>query len=339
MDELFNLCRKTAVSGSEYYFAEYLKNEIFDKFCDETVIDNIGNLIAVINKGKNKKIMIEAHIDEIGLMVKNIDKDGFIHFVSIGGIDTAILPSMEVTIHGKSDIFGVIGAKPPHLQSKEEKEQKYKIEDLYIDTGFSNEELSEIVSLGDLISFVSEPINLCNNFFTSKSIDNRMGVYVLSECLKRLKGKNIDAEITGLCAAQEEVGCRGATVGSYKINPDYAFIVDVTHGISPYIDETMGFSLNSGIAVGIGPNLHSNYTNELISKCIENKIPYTLEVLNGNSGTDAWVIQTTKNGIPCVLLSAPLRYMHTSVETLCKDDIEKIINAICIMIKGGEKDA
>ena len=192
MNELFELCEKTAVSGHEFELSRFVENK-FSKFCDETEIDALGNVIGVINKGKTFKIMIEAHLDEIGLMVKNIDDKGFIKFVEIGGIDSSTLPGAEVTIHGKKDILGVIGAKPPHLQTKEGSEKPYKIEDLFIDTGYSYDEIIKFISIGDVISFISKPIALKNGYFCSKSIDNRMGVYVVGECLKRLKNKNIDA--------------------------------------------------------------------------------------------------------------------------------------------------
>ena len=338
MNELFDFCRKTAVSGNEYEFSKYLKEKIFDEFCDETSIDNIGNLIAVINKGESIKIMIEAHIDEIGLMVKSIDDNGFVHFAPIGGIDASILPSMEVTIHGKKNILGIIGAKPPHLQNKEERKKAYTIDDLYIDIGYTKEDALENISVGDVISFISEPIDLLNNLFSSKSIDDRMGVYVVYQCLKKLKDKKIDAEIIGLCAVQEEVGDRGATVGGYTINPDYVYVIDVTHATSPYVDKTYGYLLGNGVAIGVGPNLHGEYTKELILNCRALNIPHTIEILSDNSGTDAWTLQTLRNGIPCMLLSAPLRYMHTNVETVSKDDINSIIDAICTVVEGGESN-
>ena len=338
MEMLYELCRQVAVSGNEHNLAEYLRNS-FASFCDETIIDNIGNLIVTLNKNAGKRIMIEAHMDEIGLIVKRIDEKGFIKFAPIGGIDSAILPSMEVIVHGKKPVFGVIGAKPPHLMTKDEADKKYSLESLYIDTGYSFEELSAIVEIGDIITFNSEPKKLLNNRFSSKSIDNRMGICVVYECLKRLKEENIDVEITGLCAVQEEVGCRGAKVGGYNVSPDLAIVIDVTHGISPYINEEMGFPLDSGVAIGIGPNLSPEYTEKMINICKKYDLKYTLEVCNGNSGTDAWALQVSRSGIPCVLLSVPLRYMHTSVETASENDINVVIEAICAFVKEGVNNA
>ncbi len=334
MNKLFELCKKEGISGFEFEIGKYVRT-LFAQHCIETEIDALGNVIGILNKGKKPKIMLEAHLDEIGLMVKNIDENGFISFVEIGGVDAAILPSLEVYVHGKEQIFGVIGAKPPHLQEKDESEKTYKIENLFIDTGYNLEEIKKLVNIGDAITFSAKSTQLMGGKIATKSIDNRMGVYVLVECLKRLKNQNIDAEVVALASVQEEVGCRGAKVGAYKIEPDCAIIIDVTHGVSPYTTSTEGFELGSGVAIAVGPNLHPELTQKMIDVAENNKIPYTIEVCAGHSGTDAWQIQISKKGIPCILVSTPLRYMHTSVETVQMSDIDAVINIICKLIEGG----
>jgi endoglucanase len=290
-------------------------------------------VLGVIGKGGKKRVMIEAHLDEIGLMVKNIDEAGFVKFVPVGGIDPAILPATGVWIHGKKTIFGVIGAKPPHLQTEEDTKNKYTWDDLYIDAGYSYAEISEIVTIGDVISFPFKPKTLLNGCVSVKSVDNRAGVLIVLEVLKRLKNRNIGAEIVGLCAVMEEVGCRGATVGAYSAEPDFAVVVDVTHGRSPYVDEQDGFLLESGAAIGVGPNLHRGLTKRLMACADARNIPYTVEVCPGDSGTDAGPIQISRQGVPCVLASIPLRYMHTGVETVSVGDIEKTIDLICAFVE------
>lgn len=334
MNKLFELCKQEGISGFEFEVGKYVR-ALFAEHCIDTEIDALGNVIGILNKGKNPKIMLEAHLDEIGLMVKNIDKNGFISFVEIGGVDTAVLPSAEVYIHGKERVYGVIGAKPPHLQEKDESEKIYKIDNLFIDTGYNAEEINKIINIGDAITFSAKSTQLMGDKIATKSIDNRMGVYVLVECLKRLKKQEIDAEIIALASVQEEVGCRGAKIGAYKIEPDCAIIIDVTHGISPYTTSAEGFELGSGVAIAVGPNLHPELTEKIINIAKSNNIPYTIEVCAGHSGTDAWQVQITKKGISCILLSAPLRYMHTSVETVQMSDINAVINTICTFIEGG----
>lgn len=334
MNKLFELCKQEGISGFEYEIGKYVRS-LFAEHCGETEIDALGNVIGILNKGKKPKIMLEAHLDEIGLMVKNIDENGFISFVEIGGVDTAILPSAEVYIHGKERVYGVIGAKPPHLQEKDESEKIYKIDNLFIDTGYNADEVKALINIGDAITFSAKSTQLMGGKIATKSIDNRMGVYVLVECLKRLKNQNIDAEVVALASVQEEVGCRGAKVGAYKIEPDCAIIIDVTHGVSPYTTSTEGFELGSGVAIAVGPNLHPELTQKMIDVAENNNIPYTIEVCAGHSGTDAWQIQISKKGIPCILVSTPLRYMHTSVETVQMSDIDAVINTICTLIEGG----
>jgi len=334
MNKLFELCKQEGISGFEFELGKYVRS-LFDEHCTETESDALGNVIGILNKGKKPKIMLEAHLDEIGLMVKNIDENGFISFVEIGGVDSTILPSAEVYIHGKQRIYGVIGARPPHLQEKDESEKIYKINTLFIDTGYNADEIKKIVNIGDAITFSAKSTQLMGDKIAIKSIDNRMGVYVLVECLKRLKNQNINAEIVALASVQEEVGCRGARVGAYMLEPDCAIVIDVTHGISPYTTSTEGFELGSGVAIAVGPNLHPELTEKIIKVVEDNNIPHTIEVCAGHSGTDAWQIQITKKGIPCILVSTPLRYMHTSVETVQMSDIEAVIKTICTLIEGG----
>ena len=138
MRDLFELCNISGVSGFELEIGEKIK-EIFSTHCEKTEIDALGNVVGIIGEGNKKRVMLEAHIDEIGLMVKNIDENGFVSFAEIGGINPSVLPSSEVIIHGRERIYGVIGAKPPHLQSEEESEKRYKTDELFIDTGFNKE--------------------------------------------------------------------------------------------------------------------------------------------------------------------------------------------------------
>ncbi len=331
--ELIDLCGLAGISGFEYGISKHIQ-EIFGLHCEDTETDPAGNVIGIIGKGREKKILIEAHLDEIGLMVKSIDQNGFVSFVCVGGVNASVLPSAEVYIHGKERIYGVIGARPPHLQSEEESKNKYKIEDMYIDTGFSKDELEGLIQIGDPVSFACEPAALLGDKLSSKSIDNRAGVLCLINCMKRLKTKNTDCEIVFLAAVQEEVGLRGAKIGAYNINPDWAIIIDVTHAITPYTkDGDIAFELGSGAAVAVGPGMHPFITGKIMESA--KNIPYSLEVTPGNSGTDAWAIQTTKSGIGCALVSIPLKYMHSQVETVCMSDINAVSDIICYAVEGG----
>ena len=334
MDKLIQMCSLNSVSGNEFKMSSYIE-EYTKIFCDEVKTDSIGNVIAMINNNSNITVALEAHIDNIGLVVKEIDEKGFIKFVCSGGIDSSVLPTAEVIVHGKKDLFGIIGAKPPHLQTKDDNDNKKNVDEMYIDCGYDFENISKFVSVGDTITLLSKYNVLKDGFLTSGSLDNRIGCYIVSKCLKRLKTKKLSYNICGIYSVQEEVGCRGAKKAVSLAKPDIAIIVDVTFGISPYTDDEHGFEVGKGITVAVGPNLDRKLTNEFIKVCENNNIPYKKEVCSDHTGTDAWPIQISCEGVRCVLVSVPVKYMHTTVEMANKKDIQDAIEAICSALEGG----
>lgn len=335
-----NLSSLTGVSGYEQKNAEYISN-IFKKYCDNVYTDALGSLIAVrkadIKDGETpKKIMVEAHMDEIGLMITKTDEDGFLYFTSIGGIDTRILLASEVTVHGKKDIMGVIGAKPPHVQSADEQSSPVSADKLYIDTGYSRKEIEKIVSVGDTATFMNEFLTLKNDYISTKSQDDRSSVAVLVMVMDYLKNVKLPFDVYFVATVQEEVGTRGAKTAAYSINPDAAIAIDVCHGLTPDSSPLDAVNCASGTVVTKGPNIHPIFVKKLIECLNENGIKYTCDVAGGNTGTDAWAIQTAKYGIPTVLLSLPLKFMHTPVETLSLTDVKATAEAIGTFLKSVE---
>ena len=316
------------ISGNEFKISNVI-SDVLRPYADEVYSDKLGNVIAVKKCGKSDapKLMIEAHMDEIGLMVRDINDDGFIGFVNIGGVDSRILPGGEVIVHGTRDIKGVIGAKPPHLQTAEEAKKAIPMTDMVIDTGLKAEEVKELVSVGDAITVRGDFCTLLSGRVAGKSLDDRAGVAALVKVLESLDGKQLDCDIYAVAAVCEEVGGRGAAVAGYSIMPDIAIVIDVTHGLTPDNSKN-GFELGSGVAIAKGPNLHPNVTNRLISIAKEKEIKYTIEVEGGDTGTDAWILQVVGTGIATALLSIPLRYMHTTVETLDTSDVDALCDLI-----------
>lgn len=320
------------VSGSEYRISDEITS-FFKPYADEVFTDRLNNVIAVKRCGKENapSIMLEAHTDEIGLMVSEIDKSGFVKFVSVGGIDGRILPGCEVVIHAKEDISGVIGAKPPHLQAKGDADNAVAFSDMAIDTGLSAEEVKGKVSVGDAVSLKSGFSELLSGRVSGKCLDDRAGIAVLLKTLELLDGKELNADIYAVAAVCEEVGGRGAAVAGYAIKPDIAIAVDVTHGITPD-NSKRALEFGSGVAVAKGPNLHPFVTSRLIELADKGNIKYSIEVEGGDTGTDAWILQVSGTGIATALLSVPLRYMHTTVETIDTDDVysaAKLIAEFC----------
>ncbi len=323
---LEDLLKVPAVSGFEMGFTSVIR-DLMSSNCDEVTVDRFYNVTG-IKKGTKpdaKKIMITAHYDEIGFMVKSIDDRGFVKITGIGGIDGKILLAHEVMIHGKKDIFGVIGAKPPHLLSPEDRKKGIKLDELSVDTGMSGEKLKDIVSIGDVVTFKAPLFTLQDGKLSSKSFDNRCGVAALMGIMHELKHKPIESDIYFTATTQEEVGLRGATTAAFNINPDTAIIIDGCHGDMPDCPKDETYGLGKGPAIAVGPNLHRDLTNKMIEKAKELEIPYQIDVEPGDTGTEAWAIQVTRYVIPSLLVSIPLRYMHTTVETVHIADIENTI--------------
>jgi len=311
------------VSGHEEEVSSLIE-AVLSSYCDEVKKDSLGNLI-FLKKGskRNTKIMLAAHMDEIGLMVREIDDNGFVRFTNIGGVDQRTLLCQEVTIHGKEKIYGIIGVKPPHLTDDAERSKAIGIEDLMIDTGFKKADLENILSIGDVVTVNRRTVALKNDCMASKALDDRAGVAVLLECLKELKQLKHDIDVYCVATVQEEVGTRGATTSAYSINPDIGIAIDVGFGRTPELNQHETIELTKGPAITVGPNIHPKIFDHMKTIAKEQYIDYQIEIAAGPSGTDAWPMQVTRSGVATGILSIPLRYMHTSVETLSLSDIEK----------------
>lgn len=321
------------VSGFEYRITDSIK-ELISPYVDEVRTDALGNVIAVRKCGKEnaKRVMIEAHCDEIGLMITSIDERGFLTFSPVGGVDPRVLPASEVIVHGKRDIAGIIGAKPPHLQEPDEAKKSAKIKDMAIDVGMSYDEVSAIVSVGDSVTFPQSVGLLGKDQFSGKSLDDRASSAALIEVMKRLQKVNLEVDVYVSISAQEEVGLRGATTSAYAIEPDIAVAVDVCHGITPD-NSYNAFEIGSGCVISIGPNIHPAVQKRLLETAKKYNIKVEIDVDGGDTGTDAWAIQVSRSGVPTALLSIPLKYMHTSVETLSLSDVEAVASLLTFFIQ------
>lgn len=324
-----------AISGSEYRINKRIA-EMFMPYADEVRIDALGSVIAKkeCTTENAPSVMIEAHCDEIGLMVTDITDDGFLTVAPVGGIDQRILPSSIVTVHGKRDIRGVIGIKPDYLQ---ESGKAAKLRDMAIDTGLDANEVREIVSIGDTVTLPQSVGELGKKQFSGKSLDDRASVAALIEVMKELVGVDLNVNLYACAHVQEEVGCRGAKVSAFSIQPDIAIAIDVTHGITPD-NSVNAFKVGGGITISVGPNTHPSVSDKLIKLADENGIKYSVEVDGGATGTDAWEIQCAGGGVPTALLSIPLKYMHTSVETLAVSDVKALVKLLTKFIVSQEGD-
>ncbi len=323
------LSELSGVSGYEHNAGEFVK-QLFAKYCEEIKTDNMGNIIAIKKSSRNNpyKLMIEAHIDEIGLMVTNIDENGFLYFAAVGGIDPRILLANEVIVHGKEELFGIIGAKPPHVLSADEQTKTIPIDKLYIDIGLNEQQAKAKVSPGDVVTFRNKFAELKNGVVSTKSQDDRTSVAILVSVMKKLNNINCPYDLYFVASVQEEVGLRGAKTAAYGIDPDMAIVIDVCHASTPDGNDGV-YDFGCGAVVTKGPNIHPKLLSRVLGALDANGIPYEIDIEGGDTGTDAWAIQVCRMGIPTVLFSVPLRYMHTPVEAVSTADLNVIVNSVC----------
>jgi endoglucanase len=336
MELLRKLCETPGISGYEERIQKVIKEEL-EKVTDEVKIDKLGNIIGIKKTKKitgnslPKKVMLAAHMDEIGFMISFIDKDGFLRFAPVGGFDPRTLIAQRVVVHGVKDIGGVIGSKPIHILEEEEKKKATKIKDLFIDVGLKKDEVSKIVKPGDFVTLDRDFKELNDKIITAKAFDDRVGVYVMIEALKRIKDCYVD--IYAVATVQEEVGVRGATVSSFSVEPDVGIALDVTiaSDFPGTKEEEMVTILGGGTAISLMDS-HTISNKKLVDFlrkiAEENKIKYQTDILLGG-GTDAGAIQRSKSGVPVCTVSIPTRYVHSVVEMCHKEDIESSIKLIC----------
>ena len=335
MELMKELSLAPGVSGSEEEIVKIITRELKD-VADTIETDSMGNLIAT-KKGEKKAptIMLAAHMDEIGLMVRYIDKDGFIKFTTIGGINDQMLINQSVTVHSSfgEEFIGVIGSKPPHLTSPEEKNKVVKSKDMFIDIGAKDKEDAEkMVRIGDKITFNALFAEYPNNLIMGKALDNRVGCYVMIEVMKRIETR---ATVYAVGTVQEEVGLKGARTAAFKLNPDLALALDVTlSGDYPGVTlDDAAIEMGKGVAIiladasGRGILTQQSVKDMLLKAGDENGIDYQLEVSEGGT-TDGTAINLVREGIPTGVLSVPVRYVHTPVSVCSKDDIESTIQLI-----------
>ncbi len=321
-----------SVSGFEGEVIEIIRTEL-ESYVDEIKKDSMGNLWC-IKKGDDFKIMVAAHMDEIGFVVKYIDDKGFIRITPIGGWFSQIVVGQRVVLHGKRKIFGVVGCKPPHLMKEDERRKALEIKDMFVDVGASNKDevLNLGIEIGTPITIDREVVELANNRLTGKAFDNRVGVAVMIEAIKRT---NCDDTIYAVATVQEEVGLKGARTSAFAIEPDVALAIDVCVAAdfpgaeSAHLDVKLGGGPAITVVDAAGRGLiASQRVLEWLRRTAEkNSIPYQLEVVEGGT-TDATVIQLTKSGIPSGVVSIPARYIHSPVEVIDVGDAEKCADLV-----------
>jgi endoglucanase len=322
---LESFCSLSGPSGFEQTVSHYAVN-IMQPLVDEAYVDRFGNAVGILRCGKPnaKKLLFASHLDEIGLISTGVE-DGFLHFATIGGVDPRMLPNRELTIMTDPPLFGVVACLPPHVLSKEEMNQSIPIADLRIDVGLSPSETEKTVPVGTPITFRKTGFSLGEDKFCGKSLDDRSCFLSLLMAVELLKDKQLDTDIYILGSTREEIDSGGASVGVFSLRPDACIAVDVTHAQTPDGGpKNQDCKLGLGPVIGMGPNMTRKMAKHMFEKAKEKNISVQTEVTEGNSYTDGWVMQIAREGIATSIVSLPLRYMHTPIETISICDIENL---------------
>ena len=327
-ETLFDL--SNAVSLGNITEASSVAFKILSKYTSAT--QNGINVIGTIAGDSDYTLMLEAHIDEVGFIVTDVDNSGFLTVKNCGGIDLRMLPARTVTIHGKENVVGVFCATPPHLGGPKEYDD---ISTLKVDT-LLGEKAKDVISIGDFVTFNTKAMSLQNDRITGKSLDNRAGVVCLLELAKRLSGKKLPYNIVFALTDAEELGNRGAITSAFSVSPDEAIVLDVSFADAPDVSSDDCGKLGGGAMIGMSPVLDKSMSKKLVALAKENNLPYQTEVMGSRTGTNGDVISVSKSGVKTALVSIPLRNMHTDVEII---DINDVINVCDLLenyiLKGG----
>ena len=323
-EHLRRLVETHAPSGYEAPVAELLRTE-WAALVDEFDSDRLGSLIGVKRANRRaepqRKIMLAAHMDEIGLMVREI-VDGFIYVHCISGIDPRVMLAQTVLVHGARVLPGVVATMPPHMLTAGDRRRYPPIDALVVDVGLPAEEVAQLVRIGDLVTLDAPMIELKGRKVASKAMDDRACIAVITTCLEQLRTMRHSWDVYAAATAQEEVGLRGATTAANHIRPDCAIVLDVGFAEQPGVS-TGASKMGDGPQLGIGANFHPQMVRRLQEVADYYDIKWRADIMPGRSGTDAWAIQVSQAGVPTALLSIPLRNMHSPVETLDLKDIER----------------
>lgn len=331
---IFRLCAAPGTPGDETAAAKIAVEELSQY--GEAYIDKMGSVIAKLGKaGAKTHIMLDAHIDQIGLIVTGIDENGFLRVDRCGGVDRRVLPDSPVTVYGREMLTGIVCCTPPHLSDGSE-DKVEPVDKMAVDVGLTKEEAEKLIQPGNRIVMNAVPKSLLGNRITAAGLDDRVGVASLIRCMQLLKGTELNCELTVLCSGREEVGGQGAVTGTYFVNPTQAIAVDVSFADQPDVRPEKCSKLGGGPMIGIAPPLNRAMGDKLISLAKTNDIPYQLEIMGGSTGTNGDEIAMTRAGVQTALISIPLRYMHTPVEVIDLEDVENIARLMAEYIKEAE---
>ncbi len=302
------------VTGNEGAAADYIA-DAFRPYADEVRVTPL-NCVVARQKGEGPKVLICAHLDEIGMMVSRIEEDGSLRLQSVGGVDPRVLPGMRVRVYAREGmLLGVVGATPPHLLKEADRKNNYNWDTLFVDLGMDAEQVRQKVRLGDTVCFEARYVEMKNDRVATKTADDRACVAIMLEAARRLRQMAHQADLYFVATCQEEIGSYGALISGFALEPDMGVAFDVCHAETPGAPRNSTSKITS-LVTSKGPFLNSFLVKKLEETAKENGIELQFAVDPRYTSTDADELSVTRAGVPTVLLSLPIKYMHTNVETL-----------------------
>lgn len=333
---LKKLISTAGLSGYETPVRQLIE-ESWRPLTDELSASRLGSLHALKRGAQSgeprRHVLIATHMDAIGLMVTRI-VDGFLYVTQIGGIDARVLPGQPVTVFGREELPGIVVAPPAHLLPDEARNGVVPLDKLMVDTGLPPRRVAQLVRPGALVAFAQPPLELGGDLLAGHSLDNRASVAALTHCLEELQTRTHLWDVWAVATAQEEETLGGAATSAHDLRPDLAIAIDVTFGKEPNSPAHKTQELNKGPVLGWGPNIHPGLHKALKQAADRLEMPTQLEVHTRHSGTDAHALQVAAEGIPTMVVSIPLRYMHTPVEVIHLKDVTRVGRLLAEFIAG-----
>ena len=333
-DKIKKLTNAYGVSGDEFRISK-IAAEMMAPYCDRVEIDDFGNVLGYRDCGipGAKTVMLDAHIDQIGFLITEVTEEGFLRFTTVGGVDQRMLLGSELTVlTKKGPILGIVAAIPPHLQKDGDDKKSVPILEMVVDIGMTGEQAKKVVRVGDYMAFANDAMELQGDALCGKAFDDRACLVCLLHTMDLLQGKPLAVNVVVSASTKEETGFQGGISAGFKVQPDYAIAVDVTHartGDAPQVIVKLG----DGPNVDMGSNSNPKFAKRVIEVARAKQIPHIVTSCPAGSGTNAWPIQMQGQGVTTLVVSLPLKYMHSPVEMLRMSDVKNVGKLLAAFIE------
>lgn len=334
-EQIKTLTAAYGVSGDEHRVAR-IAADLMRPLCDRVEIDDFGNVFGYRSCGipGAKTLLLDAHIDQIGFLVTEVTKEGFLRFTTVGGVDQRMLLGSELTVLTENGpILGIVAAIPPHLQKAGDNKKSVPIPEMVVDIGMTGPQAAAAVKVGDFMAFANDAVELQGGALCGKAFDDRACLVCLLYALELLRGKPLAVDVVLSATTKEETGFNGGITAGYKLQPDFAIAVDVTHARTDDAPDVLR-RLGDGADITLGSNSNPKFARRVIEVARAKQIPHVVTATPAGSGTNAWPIQMQGRGVTTLVVSLPLKYMHSPVEMLRMSDVESVGKLIAAFIEG-----